>query len=97
MFFQQTAGGANLNNLAKLMSNNERAATLRNIVITGKTEATFLPGLPRDVAIKGDTLKLARWIRAVKMLTNTKQDSLLICAYTQPAVKNLFGPTKSCK
>ena len=36
------------------MSNNPRAEKLRKIVITGKTPATFLPGLPRDVATKGD-------------------------------------------
>jgi hypothetical protein len=54
--FQSIGGGSNLNNLAKLMSNDPNAARLRRIVISKTTKATFLPGLPKDVAIKGQKL-----------------------------------------
>ena len=46
-------GGANLNNLAKLMSNDPKSAKLRNMIVTKKTKATFVNGLPKDVASKG--------------------------------------------
>jgi hypothetical protein len=65
---QQTAGGANLNNLAKLMSNNPRAEKLRKIVITGKIPATFVPGLPREVATKGEIPFLFSFRRIIFIL-----------------------------
>ena len=39
------------------MSNDPNAARLRRIVISKTTKATFLPGLPKDVAIKGQKLR----------------------------------------
>ena len=47
-------GGANLNNLAKLMSNDTKSAKLRRIVVTKTAKATFLSGLSKDVSSKGD-------------------------------------------
>ena len=54
--FQSFGGGSNLNNLAKLMSNDSSASRLRSIVVSKTKKATFVPGLPKDVAIKGEQI-----------------------------------------
>jgi hypothetical protein len=53
MEYQQTFGGINLTNLARIMDNTERASALRDIIVSGTKKATFLPGLPKDVAYIG--------------------------------------------
>lgn len=54
--YQQSYGGINLTNLARIMDNTERALTLRNIIVSGIKKATFLPGLPKDVAFIGKNI-----------------------------------------
>jgi len=53
MEYQQPHGGINLTNLARIMENSDRATDLRKIIISGDKKATFLPGLPKDIAYIG--------------------------------------------
>ena len=53
--FEYSQSGGNWLTLAKLMSNSEPAQKLRQIVVAKET-ATFVPGLPKEVAITGKAI-----------------------------------------